>query len=192
MKFSFLSENTGVILFEQEINHSVFQQVTQCTKAIEANLSEYIVDLVPAYASIHIVFNLIKIPSESFELSLNKIIDNLELEDADVISEKTIVIPVYYGPEVALDGDVLAKFANVSVDEVIEMHSSIIYDVYAIGFAPGFAYLGNVDRRIAMPRKETPRQKISKGSVGIRCVSPATSTITTSSTRASFLCLFII
>jgi inhibitor of KinA len=50
---------------------------------------------------------------------------------------------------------------------VIALHSSIIYDVYAIGFAPGFAYLGNVDKRIAMPRKETPRQKIFKGSVGI-------------------------
>jgi inhibitor of KinA len=167
MKFSLLSENTGIILFEQEINHSIFQQVTQCAKAIEANLSEYIVDLVPAYASIHIVFNLIKISSDAFEISLNKVIDDLEWEDVDVVAEKTIIIPVYYGPEVALDAGVLAKFANVSIEEVIALHSSIIYDVYAIGFAPGFAYLGNVDKRIAMPRKETPRQKIFKGSVGI-------------------------
>lgn len=167
MKFSFLSENTGIILFEQEINHTIFQQVTQCTKAIEANLSEYIVDLVPSYASIHIVFNLIKISSEAFEISLNKVINNLALEEADIASEKTIVIPVYYGPEVSLDVDLLASFSKLSVDEVIEIHSSTIYDVYAIGFAPGFAYLGNVDRRIAMPRKESPRQKIAKGSVGI-------------------------
>lgn len=167
MKFSFLSENTGIILFEQEINHTIFQQVTQCTKAIEANLSEYIVDLVPSYASIHIVFNLIKISSEAFGISLNKVINNLALEEADIASEKTIVIPVYYGPEVSLDVDLLASFSKLSVDEVIEIHSSTIYDVYAIGFAPGFAYLGNVDRRIAMPRKESPRQKIAKGSVGI-------------------------
>jgi inhibitor of KinA len=167
MKFSFLSENTGIILFEQEINHAIFQQVTQCTKAIETNLSEYIVDLVPAYASIHIVFNLVKISSEAFETSLNKIIDHLNVEDLNVVSEKTIVIPVYYGPEVALDLELLASFANLSVDAVIALHASTTYDVYAIGFAPGFAYLGNVDRRIAMPRKESPRQKIAKGSVGI-------------------------
>ena len=167
MKFTLLSENTGIILFEQEINHSIFQQVTQCTKAIEANLSEYIVDLVTAYASIHIVFNLVKVSSEAFEASLNKIIDDLDMKEVNITSEKTIVIPVYYGSEVALDADDLAKFSNLSVDEVIAMHSSTIYDVYAIGFAPGFAYLGNVDRRIAMPRKESPRQKVAKGSVGI-------------------------
>ena len=167
MKFTLLSENTGIILFEQEINHAIFQQVTQCTKAIENNLSEFIVDLVPAYASIHIVFNLLKISSDSFEAHLNKVIDNLDMEEVNVASEKTIVIPVYYGPEVALDANDLAQFSNLSVDEVITMHSSTTYDVYAIGFAPGFAYLGNVDKRIAMPRKESPRQKVAKGSVGI-------------------------
>ncbi len=167
MKFSFLSENTGIILFEQEINHVIFQQVTQCTKAIETNLSEYIVDLVPAYASIHVVFNLVKISAEAFGTSLNKIIDHLNVEDLNVVTEETIIIPVYYGPEVALDLELLAGFASLSVDAVIALHASTTYDVYAIGFAPGFAYLGNVDRRIAMPRKESPRQKIAKGSVGI-------------------------
>lgn len=167
MKFSFLSENTGIILFEQEINHAIFQQVTQCAKAIETSLIEYIVDIVPSYASIHIVFNLVKISAENFEIALNKIIDDLDIEHVAIASEKTIVIPVYYGPEVALDVDLVAKFSDLSIDAVIELHSSTIYDVYAIGFAPGFAYLGNVDRRIAMPRKESPRQKVAKGSVGI-------------------------
>jgi KipI family sensor histidine kinase inhibitor len=167
MKFTLLSENTGIILFEQKINHAVFQQVTQCSKAIENNLSEFIIDLVPAYASIHIVFNLLKISSDSFEANLNKVIDNLDMEEVNMASEKTTVIPVYYGAEVALDADDLAEFSNLSVDEVIKIHSSTIYDVYAIGFAPGFAYLGNVDKRIAMPRKKSPRQKVAKGSVGI-------------------------
>jgi KipI family sensor histidine kinase inhibitor len=167
MKFSFLSENTGIILFEQEINHAIFQQVTQCTKAIETDLSEYIVDLVPAYASIHIVFNLLKISAEAFETTLNKVIDQQNIEAVNVTSKKTIVIPVYYGLEVALDVELVAQFANLTVDAVVALHASTPYDVYAIGFAPGFAYLGNVDRRIAMPRKDSPRQKVAKGSVGI-------------------------
>lgn len=167
MKFFFLSENTAIILFEQAINNAIFQQVTQCTKAIEVNLSEYIVDLVPAYASIHIVFNLMKISAVDFEAALNKVIDNTSTEVATITTEKTNVIPVYYGPEVALDIELVATFADLSVDAVIALHASVTYDVYAIGFAPGFAYLGNVDRRIAMPRKESPRQKVVKGSVGI-------------------------
>jgi KipI family sensor histidine kinase inhibitor len=167
MKFFFLSENTAIILFEQAINADIFQQVTQYTKAIEVDLSEYIVDLVPAYASIHIVFNLIKISAVDFEVALNKVIDNTGTEVANITAEKTNVIPVYYGPEVALDIELVATFSDLSVDAVIALHASVTYDVYAIGFAPGFAYLGNVDRRIAMPRKESPRQKVVKGSVGI-------------------------
>jgi KipI family sensor histidine kinase inhibitor len=55
----------------------------------------------------------------------------------------------------------------LSVEQVIEIHQSIEYRVYAIGFAPGFAYLGEVDERIAAPRLATPRKKVPKGAVAI-------------------------
>jgi len=167
MKFSFLSENTGIILFEQKIECANFQRVNQCTQAIEIHLSEFIVDLVPAYASIHIVFNLVKVSAETFEILLNQVIENLSIDVVEVTGQKTVTIPVYYGSEVAPDIGLVAQFSNLTIDAVIALHTSIVYDVYAIGFAPGFAYLGNVDNRIAMPRKESPRQKVVKGSVGI-------------------------
>ena len=167
MKFSFLSENTGIILFEQKIERATFQRVNQCTQAIEIHLSQFIVDLVPAYASIHIVFNLIKVSAETFEILLNQVIENLSIDVVEVTGQKTVTIPVYYGSEVAPDIGLVAQFSNLTIDAVIALHTSIVYDVYAIGFAPGFAYLGNVDNRIAMPRKESPRQKVVKGSVGI-------------------------
>jgi KipI family sensor histidine kinase inhibitor len=53
------------------------------------------------------------------------------------------------------------------VNDVIALHSSNEYRVYAIGFAPGFAYLGQVDERIAAPRLATPRQRVPRGSVAI-------------------------
>jgi KipI family sensor histidine kinase inhibitor len=167
MKFSFLSENTGIILFEQRIERATFQRVNQCTQAIEIHLSQFIVDLVPAYASIHIVFNLVKVSAETFEILLNEVIENLSIDVVEVTGQKTVTIPVYYGSEVAPDIGLVAQFSNLTIDAVIALHTSIVYDVYAIGFAPGFAYLGNVDKRIAMPRKESPRQKVVKGSVGI-------------------------
>ncbi len=167
MKLLPLSENTVLILFEQEINHSVFQQVTHCTKKIEADLAEYLVDIVPSYASIQILFNITKISLEEFNNLLNQVIKDTTVDVAEDRSTKIIDIPVYYGLEVALDIKHIAASANISVDEVISIHSSVTYDVYAIGFAPGFAYLGNVDKRIAMPRKETPRKKIRQGSLGI-------------------------
>ena len=61
----------------------------------------------------------------------------------------------------------LAKIANLSINEVITIHQQVEYRVYAVGFAPGFAYLGNVDKRIAAPRLSTPRLRVPRGAVAI-------------------------
>ena len=63
--------------------------------------------------------------------------------------------------------DQVIERGKISVDEVIEIHQQQEYRVYAIGFAPGFAYLGEVDERIAAPRLATPRQKVPRGAVAI-------------------------
>jgi KipI family sensor histidine kinase inhibitor len=77
------------------------------------------------------------------------------------------VLPVYYAGEVGEDLESLAQHAGLSTAEVIDLHSSTEYRVYAIGFAPGFAYLGQVDERIAAPRLTTPRLKVPRGAVAI-------------------------
>ncbi len=61
----------------------------------------------------------------------------------------------------------VATLSNLSIEEVISIHSSKLYDVYAIGFLPGFAYLASVDEKISVSRLETPRKQIPKGSVAI-------------------------
>ena len=61
----------------------------------------------------------------------------------------------------------IAERGKISVDQVIEIHQQQEYRVYAIGFAPGFAYLGEVDERIAAPRLATPRMKVPRGAVAI-------------------------
>ena len=162
-----LSENTVIILFEQKINHDNFTVINRITHSIKATLNDVIVDVVPSYASIHITFNLIKISGLEFKAALKKVISECEGHSTEQAKEKIIEIPVYYGEEVALDLSYIAQKANLTEQEVIDIHASKIYDVYAIGFAPGFAYLGNVDDAIACPRKETPRDKVAKGSLGI-------------------------
>ena len=61
----------------------------------------------------------------------------------------------------------VAKHANISIQEVIKLHSSKIYDVYAIGFLPGFAYLASIDEKLIVPRLDSPRKVTPKGSVSI-------------------------
>jgi KipI family sensor histidine kinase inhibitor len=89
------------------------------------------------------------------------------LEAGATESGRTVVLPVYYAPESGEDLENLAAGAGLSTEEVIAIHSDTEYRVYAIGFAPGFAYLGQVDERIAAPRLATPRQRVPRGAVAI-------------------------
>ena len=162
-----LSENTVIILFEQSINRDNFALIRHITHNIKMTLRAVIVDIIPSYASIHITFNLIKISGLAFQTALQKVLDECTAQASEKIQGKTIEIPVYYGKEVALDLSFVAQRANLTEQDVIDIHANKFYDVYAIGFAPGFAYLGDVDDAIACPRKDTPRTKICKGSLGI-------------------------
>ena len=162
-----LSENTLIVLFEQTISTTNLETVKRVTQAIKDNLSDNIIDIVPSYASIHITFNVLKISGAEFKTTLAKVVEQSDTVHVKNHSTKIIEISVYYGAEVALDLPYIAQRASLTEQEVINIHANKLYDVYAIGFAPGFAYLGNVDERIACPRKDTPREKIMQGSLGI-------------------------
>ena len=76
-------------------------------------------------------------------------------------------IPVCYDLSFGLDLLHLAKEKQLSVEQVIALHSQVNYFVYFIGFQPGFLYLGGLNSAIHMARKSTPRIRVAKGSVGI-------------------------
>jgi KipI family sensor histidine kinase inhibitor len=78
-----------------------------------------------------------------------------------------VEIPVSYGGADGPDLPAVALFASVSEEDVIRIHQGTIYRVYMLGFLPGFAYLGSVNPRIAMPRVQAPRARVPAGSVGI-------------------------
>ena len=82
-------------------------------------------------------------------------------------SGRTVRIPVCYGTEYGPDLDEVAAFAGVTPELVAEWHATPVYRVFMLGFVPGFAYMGPVDPRIAMPRKQDPRARVPAGSVGI-------------------------
>lgn len=85
----------------------------------------------------------------------------------EVEAGEPVSLPVCYDPELAPDLEDVAVGAGLSMGEVARCHSSATYTVLATGFAPGFAYLGDLDARIAMPRLATPRRRVEAGSVGI-------------------------
>lgn len=168
MKFFQLSENSLLLEFEQAIAPKIAQEVAVWNDFLCHEFKEQLIEIVPSYCSIHMQFDVRKI---SFAQLFEKILasqDAVNLSKASRKSEKSVIeIPIYYGEEVGFDLAVLSQSSGLTVQEIIKIHSEKIYDTYAVGFAPGFAYLGLVDQRIAKPRKDTPRINIPAGSVGI-------------------------
>ena len=169
MKIHVAGENALIVYFGEkpglETRPDVSAQVQQMSQALPALLGKGLLDLVPSYASLLVLFQ----PLITDHLQVRKAIHAAaEQGGQQQASEGRLVeLPAYYAEESGPDLAALADRAQLSIEEVINLHQSTEYRVYAIGFAPGFAYLGQVDERIAAPRLSTPRQKVPKGAVAI-------------------------
>jgi inhibitor of KinA len=121
-------------------------------------------DIVPTYNSVTVHFDPSMIDGLSIGAQLEGLCAVTGVSDEEL---RTIEIPVTYGGAAGPDLSAVAGFADVSEAEVVRLHALTPYRVYMLGFLPGFAYMGSVDARIAMPRLDTPRLKVAAGSVGI-------------------------
>lgn len=158
-------ENALMLYLGEATSPEVSASVQAATRAVESVLGDDLVDLVPSYASLLIIYNAMLTDHMSVAHRVRGCLDSLEsvLQDEG----REVVLPVYYHPEVGEDLESLSDRARLTTGELIELHCSTEYRVYAIGFAPGFAYLGEVDERIAAPRLATPRQRVPRGAVAI-------------------------
>ncbi|MEK0158134.1 5-oxoprolinase subunit PxpB [Pseudoalteromonas piscicida] len=76
-------------------------------------------------------------------------------------------IEVFYGKEFGQDFERVASELQLTPRQLIELHSSVDYQVQFIGFLPGFAYLSGLPTSLQLPRKSTPITKVPKGSIAI-------------------------
>lgn len=131
------------------------------------------IESVPAYASTTIFYDLLEARRSfsnfcTFEAVKNFVIDAIpNLGPSHNQTTRTIEIPLHFDAESALDLDYVAEQINLSRDKVVEIFTATTYRVFMLGFLPGFTYMGEVDERIATPRRETPRTIVQKGSIGI-------------------------
>ncbi|MDE0592980.1 MAG: 5-oxoprolinase subunit PxpB [Dehalococcoidia bacterium] len=157
-----------VIELGSEIDPSVNDQVYSLLKTVETADLEAVRELVPTYRSLLVNYDPLVSRFVEMNERLSELVD-LSLDQANHEPEQAhiVEVSVVYGGNDGPDLESLAEHVNLSVQDVIEIHSSIDYRVYMIGFAPGFPYLGGLDQRIAMPRLKTPRVSVPAGSVGI-------------------------
>lgn len=151
--------------FPQEISPTINASITALVHLIREQRIEGIMDMIPAFSSLLIHYEPLVIDYHQLSKRIKGLLD---LDLGDGATQKRIFdIPVLYGGASGPDLDFVASQANLSIEEVIEIHSSQDYLIYMLGFLPGFPYLGGLDSRIHTPRLANPRIKIPAGSVGI-------------------------
>lgn len=166
-KFAIASENSVLYQLDAEINSKSIRLIQAHEHAIRTALKDIVIELTPSYRTILITFNAMKTDHSQVIERANEAVAPINSATALKAKSQIIRLPVYYDDDTGNDLDRIAQKSGLDKAQIVEIHCMQLYDVYAIGFAPGFAYLGEVDDRISMPRLPQPRKKVPKGAVGI-------------------------
>ena len=160
-----ISETNLIMYFGNEIDTHLAVNIGNISDNIRQNMTPKLIEVIPSYTSIMIEFNPLATSFDELTAKLTLFIKTHSTPSNT--NAKTIILPTYYDPDVGPDLKTIADITNLSINEIIKIHSQTIYTVCAIGFAPGFAFLAKVDNKIAIKRHSKPRPLIPLGSVGI-------------------------
>ena len=161
----FAGDSSLLMEFEQTISPDVNTKISALVRLIREQQIEGVVDLIPSFCALLVNYDPRVVPYSRISKRLSELAQ-LDIHTAQQAS-RVFEIPVCYGGSYGPDLSFIAERAGISIEKVIEIHSSRDYLIYMLGFMPGFPYLGGLDERIHTPRLETPRIKIHAGSVGI-------------------------
>lgn len=164
---SFLLKGFGdsavLLTFGDQISKEVHLQIVSFVQEFKKLELLGVIAIIPAYTTITIQYDFLQISYHELEDLLFSIDYSLKEET----HKNFIEIPVCYHDDFALDIQHLMEYTGLTKREIVALHTSEDYLVYMLGFTPGFFYLGGMDSRLFCPRKEEPRVKIDRGSVGI-------------------------
>ncbi len=159
------AENAILIEWPAKIDKNTLQDLVIYKEIIKKESVKEIIEIIFTYNSLLIFykFTIENIYDEFFVLK------SLYLKSFMPQERETKLwkIPVCYSPALAPDLEAFAKVKSCTVEEVISLHTTPIYDVYFLGFLPGFCYLGGLDDRLCLPRKNMPSSKVKKGAVAV-------------------------
>ena len=165
MEFRAASDQAVLVYLGEEIGLASHQRVCKLLRLLQEEPIAWVRNLQPAYCSLLVSFDPSQVDHREAEATLRRY--EQRAEEKALPEPRTVEIPVCYGGEFGPDLDELAATHKLSASRVIELHTSRTYHAYFLGFAPGFAYLGDLAPEIATPRLATPRKKVAAGSVGI-------------------------
>jgi len=163
--FRAASDQSLLVMLGDEISLPVHHRVVQLLHALQNASLPGIVNLHPAYTSLLIRFDSLTTSHEKLESVVRTLIQSAS--SARSVEPRVVEIPVRYGGEFGPDLDDVAELCRLSPQDVIDLHASITYTVYFLGFVPGFAYMGRLPEALMVPRLEKPRTRVPAGSIAI-------------------------
>jgi inhibitor of KinA len=164
-QFQHASDQSLLVYFDRKITLDAHQQVRKLLRLLDREPVAGIRNLNPAYCSVLISFDVLKLNHADLEAILLGYSNRLDA--IDLPEPQEMQIPTCYGGDFGPDLDEVATLHEMTPSQAIEMHSSVTYLVYFLGFVPGFAYLGELPEALATPRLDSPRRSMPPGSVGI-------------------------
>src|SRR3989449_4362230 len=141
------------------------EKVRRLLRVLEAEPVAGVHNFHPAYCSLLVKFDALKLRHKEVEEILRGYLDRLE--EVNLPEARLVGIPVCYGGEFGPDLAEVCSLHGMTATQAIQLHSSVEYLVYFLGFVPGFAYLGELPKELVTPRLAAPRRKVPAGSVGI-------------------------
>jgi KipI family sensor histidine kinase inhibitor len=160
-----MGERSILIQFEPEIGEKLLERILLYKESIQQDIVKVKGEIINTYNSLLINYMYpIEDVYEEFS-ALEKLFGKINIEKKFI--PHLFHVPVCYDPEFGPDLDLISEEKNLTKKEIIRLHSSPVYTVYFIGFLPGFLYLGGLDERLQISRKNEPRLEVQKGAVGI-------------------------
>jgi inhibitor of KinA len=160
-----MGDRSVLVELGDEMSPQVNKKVRETYLLLKKNPLEGILDIVPAYRSFLVIYDPLKLDLAVIKSRVEDIQE--KRGGIEIPKPKTMEIPVVYGGEYGPDLAWVAHYHDRSIEEVIALHTRTVYQVYMIGFMPGFPYMGELSEDLATPRRETPRTIIPQGSVAI-------------------------
>jgi inhibitor of KinA len=164
-RFQRASDQSLLIYFGDKITRQAHEDIRRLLRLLELEPIAGVRNLHPAYSSVLVNFDARKLQHDALQGILKQYL--ARLQNIALPAPRRVEIPVCYGGDHGPDLLDVSALQKITPQQVIELHSSVTYVVYFLGFVPGFAYLGELPEALVLPRLHTPRRKVPPGSVGI-------------------------
>lgn len=147
------------------ISPEIHEIVRSVSHVLEHQSPQGVIEFSPSYRSIAVYYDPLVTSFSELQTTLLEM--HSHRKAVEVPPARVVEIPVCYGGKYGPDIEFVAQHNNISVEQVIALHSAPDYPIYMIGFTPGFPFLGGLSEKLHTPRLESPRKKVAAGSVGI-------------------------